>query len=153
MTDLEQDMGVTKKITQVNAELLSDEERQDLARMMEKKYFRSIGDRKISISVHATESETEVIVLVASPDESFYYPIESRIKHCEQEQSVREAQLFLLDYIDQYLEEYLLEDDQLFIPIDWTDYSHDAVDFQMKGQIFNRKLENLALEWIEGKTQ
>ncbi len=128
---------------------LSGDEINELSKMMEKKYQPALLGKKISISLHTTEAETEVVVLLASQDETFYYPIEARMDYQSQEMSAVEAQLFLIDYIDQYLEDYLLEDDSLMIPIDWTSYSYDAVDFQMKGQILNRKLEELASRLLE----
>ena len=59
--------------------------------------------------------------------------------------TANEAALFLIDYIDTYFEEFLLEEDEeLYLPIDWAKHTYEAVEFEVKGQIKNEKLEDMA---------
>ena len=103
------------------------------------------------IAVKAEKNDTDVLVqvLLSNEDESFFYPVDARVKFEVEEMSVNEAALFLIDYIDVYFEEFLLEEDEeLYLPIDWKDFEYEAVNFQMKGQIFNKSLENMADELL-----
>lgn len=133
-------------------EFLTNEECQELAETMMKKYRIALKDRAFSIKASLQGKGVYITILFSNPDQSYYYPVEARVMYAEEEMSPREAALFLIDYIDTYFEEYLLEEDEeLFLPIDWTDHEYEAVDFQIKGQILNRKLESLADEWLKGQ--
>ena len=63
----------------------------------------------------------------------------------------KDAVLFLLDYIDCYFEEFFKEDENVFLPIDWSEYSFDEVPFQLKGQILNLHVEDLADRILSGE--
>lgn len=131
-------------------EFVTNEECQELAETMMKKYRIALKDRSFSIRSSLQGKGVYVTVLLANPEQTYYYPVEGRVMYAEEEMTPRDAALFLIDYIDTYFEEYLLEEDEdLFLPIDWTDHEYEAVDFQMKGQILNRKLESLADEWLK----
>ncbi|MFW7380993.1 MAG: hypothetical protein ACOH5I_19410 [Oligoflexus sp.] len=128
---------------------ISESDLQSLVDAMNTKYRLARGERKFQVQAKHQDKGVYVTVLLADAEEKFYYPVEARIRHESEEMSPRTATLFLLDYIDMYFEEYLLEEDEsIYIPIDWTDHQYEAVDFQIRGQILNRKLENLADAWL-----
>lgn len=129
--------------------LLSKPEIDELASLMNKKYASFIDDRKFEIAVSEEGPGVKAKVVLKNEDNSFYYPIEARILHKEEELSASEALLFLIDYIDLYFEEYLTEDEDLFIPIDWAKYQYEAVDFELKGQLLNLKLESMGDELLQ----
>lgn len=133
----------------LNEEFLTNEECVELAETMVKKYRIAMKDRNFSIGASVQGKGTYVTVLLANADQSYHYPVEGRLMHEAEEMEPREAALFLIDYIDAYFEEYLYEEDeQIYLPIDWTDHEYDAVNFQVRGQIVNKKLESLADEWL-----
>ena len=115
-----------------------------LADAMNEKYGSYIAGRQFSISAHETDGALYVTTLLKNNDESFYYPVSTRIDYKAEELERFEAFAFLVDYIDVYFEEYLSEDGELFLPIDWTAHRYDAVDFQIKGQVLNHKMEKMA---------
>lgn len=128
----------------IDKQLLDESECQDLALAMQRKYSGYLNGRTFAISTRLEEPGVAVQVLLHNADDSFHYPVEARILPEEEELSVRKGCLFLIDYIDLYFEEYLTEDEDLFIPIDWANYQYEAVDFQMRGQILNLKVETMA---------
>ena len=134
---------------QNDLKLITAEECSALADTMNSKYRIAMKGRTFQIKVEQVDSDLNVCVTLKNEDESFYYPVEARIKFEAEEMTANEAALFLLDYIDVYFEEFLLEEEeQLYLPIDWKDFEYEAVSFQMKGQILNKSLENLADEWL-----
>jgi hypothetical protein len=140
-----------------NEPFLTQEDCDELAEQMSTKYRIALQDRRFQIQASIKGRGVFVTVLFSNADQSYYYPVEARILYGKEEMKAREAALFLIDYIDTYFEEYLLEEDeQLYLPIDWSDHQYEAVEFQVRGQILNRKLEQLADEWLkrtEGLTE
>ncbi|RZA12669.1 MAG: hypothetical protein EOP10_31045 [Proteobacteria bacterium] len=133
----------------LQSEFLTNEECVALAETMVKKYRIAMKDRTFSIRASVQGKGTYVTILLTNTDGSYYYPVEGRLMHDAEEMSPREAALFLIDYIDTYFEEYLYEEDeQIYLPIDWTDHEYEAFNFQIRGQIVNKKLESLADEWL-----
>lgn len=128
---------------------LSDEECVELAETMVKKYRIAMKDRSFAIRAWVKDRGVYVTVLLSNKDESYYYPVEARLLYEPEEMEPREAALFLIDYIDSYFAEYLYEEDeQIYLPIDWTDHEYDATNFQMRGQILNKKIEAMADQWL-----
>ncbi|MBF0443246.1 MAG: hypothetical protein HQK54_15160 [Oligoflexales bacterium] len=128
---------------------VSSEELAFLSEQMNKKYIAYLTDGKsFKIDARLEDNGVFVTTLLKNPDDSFYYPVEARVDFRKEGLTPYEAGLFLIDYIDIYFEEYLTETDILTLPIDWTLHSYDAVDFHIKGQILNLKLERMADELI-----
>ena len=115
-----------------------------LAEAMNGKYAAFLAGRCFAITAEEIDGALHVTTLLRNSDESFYYPVATRIDYKAEELSLHQAFMFLVDYIDSYFEEYLTEDDDLFLPIDWTHHQYEATDFQIKGQILNKKAEDLA---------
>ncbi len=122
----------------------------EMTDLMNTKYQSVLfGGKRFEIKTKYEYEILTVSVILSNPDKSYYYPVEARIQNKKEELSPLEAAAFLIDFIDLYFEEYLFEDENLFIPIDWTPFTYDAVDFQLKGQILNLKLEQQADELIK----
>ena len=145
MTDKE-----TKDLTtnDIDQEFLSE-----MTDLLNNKYQSVLFDgKKFEIKTKYEYEILTVSVILSNPDKSYYYPVEARIQNKKEELTPLEAATFLIDFIDLYFEEYLFEDENLFIPIDWTPFSYDAVDFQLKGQILNLKLEQEADKLIQNSS-
>jgi hypothetical protein len=117
---------------------------------MDKKYSLYLSGRTFKIKNWEADEGVYAEVTLANPDKTFVYPVVGRIKHKNEDMTVRQAALFLIDYIDTYFEEYWQEDEDLYIPIDWTNFEYDAVDFQLRGQVLNEKVESMADELLAG---
>jgi hypothetical protein len=117
----------------------------ELANALNKKHQIYLDGRTITLRSIGEKDVVAVEALISNEDKSFYYPIQGMIRNPrEQELDEQEALLFLLDYIDLYLEDYFESSEDLLIPIDWTEYQYDAVDFFLRAQILNQKLEDSA---------
>ena len=130
-------------------EFLTDAECVELAEIMVKKYRIAMKDRSFSIRASVQDKGVYVTIILSNKDQSYYYPVEARMMFDAEEMEPREAALFLIDYIDVYFEEYLYEEDeQIYLPIDWSDHEYEAINLQIRGQILNQKLDAMADEWL-----
>jgi hypothetical protein len=128
---------------------LNDEEAADLAHLLELKYAAHLDGRTFEVTTEIKDDAVYGTVILRNADDSFYYPLEARIKHVHEEMSAKDASMFLVDYLDYYLDEYFTDEaENLFIPIDWTDRQWDAVDLQIRGQVFNKKIDKMADELL-----
>jgi hypothetical protein len=121
--------------------LLSTEEIADLSRIMNIKYGSQLKQRYFTIATHVDQVVAFATTTLQNSDASFFYPVEARMAHKEQNISPREAQLFLIDYIDQYFTDFFHEDEGVLIPIDWCTYRCEDLDLQIRGQILNQKAQ------------
>jgi hypothetical protein len=127
---------------------LTDDLHSELAQLLDKKYQVWRGERSFTVTSHREFDAVFVSVLLKNPDETFFYPVEGRIDFAAEEMDVQEAAIFLINFIDLYFAEFFEEDEGLYIPIDWSPYQYEAVDFELKGQIVNMQIEKLAEQWL-----
>jgi hypothetical protein len=130
-------------------EFISVKECSALSNLMEKKYASFLSQRSFETEVTKDARGVYAKVTLKNATGSYFYPVEGRIAHLDHDMSARDAGLFLLDYIDAYFEEYFREGD-VYLPIDWSNYEHDGVPLQLKGQILNLEAERLADELLRG---
>lgn len=135
-----------QKTTPTRSAALEETDHTYLADLLNNKYDNYLLGKLFSVDSHFVEDEQGVYVTVTltNGDQSFYYPVEARMDIDAEDMAKKEAAFFLVDYIDTYFEEYLLEEEDLFLTIDWSPQDYDAVKFQMRGQIRNLKLEKMA---------
>ena len=115
-----------------------------LAEAMEKKYNIYLDGRRFSIEAPQIEDGVMVRTKLSSDDLSYVYPVEARMAHKEEDLEPRKALLFLIDFVDAYFEDFLTSMESVYLPIDWADMSYEGIKFQIKGQILNKKAEDMA---------
>ena len=129
---------------------ITQEEANELASAMDDKYRIGLNGRSFAIEAQVVEAGVTVKVTLENEDRSFVYPVEARMSFKNEEMTENKAVLFLVDYIDTYFEEYLLEEDEeLYLPIDWAKHTYDAVEFEIRGQMKNEQLEELADDFLK----
>jgi len=131
--------------------VLTLEEIQKVEKSLNTKFASWLKDRNFQVSATADENSAEVNVTLKNHNESFCYPIESRIMHKEQNVSKKESVMFLVDYIESYFDEYFREEERVYLPIDWMAYDCEGISFQIKGQVLNVCLDNLADRLLAGE--
>ena len=127
---------------------LTEQEATSLAAQLNRKNVYNLEGKLFTVSGKVVDPLVEVKVVLKNADESFYYPVEARMEFGKEDKTAREAALFLIDYIDVYFEEYFEQDGELLLPINWTAHEYDAVNFELKGQVLNMKLERWADQLI-----
>ncbi len=132
------------------SEFISSDECLEIARIMENKYSIYLDERGFvaKAEYEADNDAVYVEVVLRNAEESFFYPVSARIKPALEELKPYAAATLLFDVIDSYFEEYFTSGESIYLPIDWTNMEYDAAQFQIKGQIFNRKIEKMADELL-----
>jgi hypothetical protein len=129
--------------TDLTPEFITTAETHDLVAMLNKRYAASLNGKYFEVKVTAEKDGVYAQILLRNGSGSFYYPVDGRVNHADYDLSKRDAALLLLDYIDLYFDEYL-KDNDIFLPIDWSDYESDGVKLQLRGQIYNLEVEKKA---------
>jgi hypothetical protein len=124
--------------------ILNIEETSNLVKILNTKYASYLRGRFFEIQANAERSIVSTTVLLKNRSESFYYPIEGNIDSKEENMTLKDAALFLIDYIDFYLEEFFKEDEGLYVTIEWSKQNFEEKTFFLKGQILNLERERLA---------
>ncbi len=131
---------------------MTQEQTKTISTMLERKYGGNLGERFFEVETQREDKVISIKVTLQNSDKTFYYPVEARISIEDQDLTISEARDLLLDYVDAYFEEFLMNQGEVFLPIDWTTYDCDGIDLQMRGQIVNQKFEDIASALIEGKS-
>lgn len=135
-----------------HAKVMGSEQKKTLAEMLERKYGNWLGKRYFEVEGHLDGPALYLKVTLKTSDRSFVYPIEARMLYADQDMKMDQARDFLLDFIDAYLQEYLSGGEETYLTIDWSSYECDGIELQMRGQILNEKLEELADQWMNGSS-
>ncbi len=110
----------------------------------EGEYFEVSGYRSLG--------EVYTQVILRNVEESLYYPVECQIDLLRSDiEGPLEAMYLLLDFQDYYFGRYLSEDRDVYLAIDWAEYQFEDHVIVARGQIFNRKLEQIADRLLAGE--
>ena len=104
------------------------------------------------IAGYRSKSEVHLTMTLRNEDETFVYPVDCRIDFSENENlKTTEGLELVLDFLDYYYSRYLREDRELLLPIDWGSFTFEECQIWARGQILNRKLEQLADQFLAGE--
>ena len=122
----------------------SRENEKDLETIMNTRYAAHLGLRRFHMETRIEKDAGFASVTLRDGEGDFHYPVEARMALVkDSELTPFEALSLLVDYIDLYFEEYFREDENTFLPIDWSTYSFEGYELQMKGQVMNQRLESM----------
>ena len=128
---------------------ISTEECDALAETMSRKYASFLNGRYFEVSLKHDQTGNFATVLLRNDSGSFYYPVEGRISDYDHDLNRHDATLFLIDYIDSYFEEFFRENGEVYLPIDWAAFEWEGIPIQLRGQILNLEVENMADDWLK----
>ena len=120
----------------------------NLCALMHKKYGAWLKERYFEAKSSSDNYGVFVTLTLRNGSGSFVYPVEGRMAWEDQELKPMEAANFLFDFIDSYFEEFLKEDEAVWLPIDWADYEYEGKKLQIKGQVINEAVEKMAEEFL-----
>ncbi len=123
--------------------VLSDEARNQTTALLTTKYKGFLNDRFITMSDYYDDEGSYLELKISNNDDSYSYEIAARM-HKEQISTPEKAVMKLLDGIDSYLNEFFESGESINLPIEYSEYEIGDKFFQLRGQIFNRKLEKMA---------
>jgi hypothetical protein len=126
--------------------ILSQEERESVIAQLSRMHTHELDNRFFEVVTSFDDLGVYVTVTLRDQRGSFFYPVEARIAYQRSGLSKPESCYLLLEIIDEYLDEYLK--DGVFLPIDWSDYTYEGHEVQLKGQILNLEVEGQAEEFL-----
>ena len=123
-----------------------DKEIFEIEKILNLKYSQYILGKQFFVQTEFKDAILYVTVLLKNPSSSFYYPVEGRIDCMDKtkREDILECFYVLVDHIDFYFDEYLKSEEFVSLPIDWSPYSTQDFEFQLRGQILNLDHENQA---------
>ena len=127
--------------------IFSAQELRSLGQRFNARFHDKRGERWFTVEAGEQHGATWVRVLLRNDDDSFHYPVEAR-STASTKKSHRAQAFFLLAFLDTYWEEFFDEDENVFVPIDWTFYEYQGEKFQIRGQVLNRMAEKIADELL-----
>jgi hypothetical protein len=131
---------------------VTSDKNQVLAMMFEQKYGAWLGQRFFEVESHTEGPVLNATITIRNADKSFFYPIEGRMLYADQNLNMDEAREFLLDFMDAYVQEYLQGAEETYLTIDWSTYTCEEVELQLRGQILNLKIEELGDQLLNGSS-
>lgn len=118
---------------------------------LQRKYAVFAGKRRFKLEGQANGQSVALTLTLKNDDQSFFYPVEGQIAHHEQGLSQRNAAEMLLDLMDSYFQEYLVNGGEIYLPLDWQEYEVEGIKMQLRGQVQNLLLENMADALLAGQ--
>ena len=115
-----------------------------LKELLAKKFQPYLAGRTFEITSGVDDDAIIVAVILRNRRGTFFYPIEARVERHQFLRSGREGALCLCETIDTYLDEFFHNQEEIYLPIDWTPYPCEKVEVQLRGQIFNLEVEEMA---------
>ena len=122
----------------------------DLAQLnarFDSRFYDVRGERFFAIDARTHDDKVWVQSLLRNSSDTFHYAVEAFTTK-NKDKHPRAQAFFLLAYIDAYWDEYFSEDENVYLPIDWTEHCYREETFFIKGQILNLKAERLANELL-----
>jgi hypothetical protein len=138
--------------TQNGPSILNSAEVKSIENMIDTRFARWRNGRVFHLTLAGDAEVLDVTLTLSNDAQTFFYPVQTRILHRIQNVSQKDCLTFLLEYLESYFEDFFLNDEGVYLPIDWTDSEFDGIDFQIRGQIQNLLMESLADRLIAGET-
>lgn len=132
---------------------ITEAEAEEIATLMQQRHRSYLNEgEQFEVSGYRSSGEVYTKVVLRNEDESLYYPVECQMDllHSNIEGPL-EAMYLLLDFQDYYFGRFLSEDRDVYLAIDWAEYHFEDQVIAARGQIFNRKLDQLAERLLAGE--
>lgn len=96
--------------------------------------------------------ELVVALILKREDRTAVYRMEATIERSQYPaMSDSEALDHSLDFLDWYLGEYLREDRNVFLPLDWKPHQYGDIQVLARGDLTNELLDEAADAWLRGE--
>lgn len=138
--------------TNKSTELITATESKDLETIMNLKHAAYLKNRSFVVFHERTSSDIEASITLKDQKQTFYYKVEAKVSLKNLAPKDKEALFIMLDYLDIYFDEYLKGEEDVYIPIDWSEFTFENLTFKMKGQVQNLHAEKIADEFLEKNT-
>lgn len=130
--------------------VLSTFEATQIVAMLHDRFRSRLGDRQFVVTANRDDRFVYFTATLSNADQSFFYPVEVRTRLVARDMvEVRRSLDALVFFACEYWDEFLADEGDVFLPIDWASYEVDGTALEARGQIRNLKLERAADAWLE----
>lgn len=136
----------------VENKIFNIEDKSTLTRRLNLKYATWLNDRYFDLEILTEQDAVYVDVTLLNSSKTFFYPINSRMELKHQNLDTFNAINFLFSFIESYFDEFFEQEEEVTLPIDWKGYTCEGIDFQVRGQIQNKYVEDLADRLLAGES-
>jgi len=101
-------------------------------------------DEDIEFEGFFTNNSLYLTCILRNLENTFYYPFETSLNKTENlDIEVQDAKNILLDFIEEYFEEYFTSQRSVYVHIDWLAYKFKDIKIYARAQVLNKELEEL----------
>jgi len=139
-----------QKITFINfnemTTIFSQEESGKICEHLNAKFGSFLNGESFKLESGHKGDQHQIRLTLANQDQSFFYPIEAIYVRDDENKSLPadDIGLLIIEYLILYFEEFLSEERNVYLPIDWSVHHSDEITFFVRGFIRNLKTEKMA---------
>ncbi|MCY4381271.1 MAG: hypothetical protein OXC40_06880 [Proteobacteria bacterium] len=133
-------------------QIITSLERAIICDVFNRKYAAFLRDRCFDMTYDYDESREQLLVtlILSNDDDSFHYPLETMaFLNDNSSHTVKDTANLLLNYLDEYLECYFDEGEDLYLTIDWQEITWHDLTFYVRAQVRNMMLEKSSEKLLE----
>lgn len=136
-------------------EIFNADEVKKICQHLNRKFASFLNDEFFNLQSGYKGNQFQIKLTLSNKDHTFFYPIEAicipETDSTEEETETVDASdiaLLMVEYLTLYFEEFLSEDRNVFLPIDWSVHQSDDTTFFLRGFVRNLKIEKIADELL-----
>jgi hypothetical protein len=120
-----------------------------ITQLLATKHSIYLEDELFELESGYNKEQLQIKVCIKKNDGSVVYPLEIVCSYVDYPNfKLKELSNIIIDYIDLYWSEYLSEDRNLFVPLDWSRYESEGISFYLRGFVRNLALEMQADDFL-----
>lgn len=132
------------------APIFSAEEAKKICDHMNAKFSAFLHSESFQLESGHKGEQYQIKLILSNKQNSFFYPIEAACIPDDEHKDLTPSDIgiLMIEYLILYFEEFLSEDRNVYLPIDWSVHHSDDITFFMRGFVRNLKSEQIADELL-----
>lgn len=132
--------------------LITSEEKHQLLQLLNERHGKWLRDEAFEVSARTMQNMVVAKLILRRRDRTSVYEMEAAVDSDDPRvRSKREAIDLALDFLDWYLGEYLGQQRQVLLPLDFKPHRFGEFEVLARGDIHNEVLDDLADAWLRGE--
>jgi hypothetical protein len=120
--------------------------------LLDERHGSSLRNERFELDAVREDGDVIVRLVLRSDDRTHVYTMEATILR-EKYPALSESQAvdLSLDFLDWYVGEYLREERDVFLPLDWSPHQLGDLEVMARGELRNEFLDDAADAWLRGE--
>lgn len=130
--------------------IFSPEEIKKICNHMNAKFASLLNGESFKLESGCKNEQCQIRLTLSNKEQSFFYPIEAVCMRDDEHKhlSTEDIGILMLDYLNLYFQDFLSEERNVYLPIDWSVHHSDEITFFVRGFVRNLKTEQMADELL-----